>query len=435
MSTAGEAAPRSALALLVERPRFAVYLVCRFFSMVAWQIVSVTVGWLVYERIGTRLALGLVGLVQFLPALVFAVPGGVVADRFDRRSVLTWCYVALIGVCAALAWVGLNPVLDTNVYYALLALLGLARAFSAPAGQAIIPALVPRERLSQAVSLSAVLSQSAFLLGPALAGYLVYRFEAHRAGSGAHAFTLSAVLFVLVVALLQAVPNVRISDPDKAPGLKKVARGLEFVLANKPILGALSLDLFAVLLGGVTALLPVFAKDVLDRGPETFGLLRSAPGAGAMAMALVLLFVRVRRRAGLVMFAAVFVYGIATIVFAFSSDLRVSMAALVVIGAADMVSVVIRSTLIQLWSPDSMRGRVSAVNLVFITSSNELGEFESGITAEWLGLRRAAALGGIGTCLVVLVWMRLFPALRRTDSLDAQRALPETAAGGEAAVP
>lgn len=424
-----------AFSLLVERPRFAVYLVCRFLSMVAWQIVSVTVGWLVYEKLGTRLSLGLVGLVQFLPALVFSVPGGVAADRYDRRTILSWCYGALVVVALLLARIGLEPTFHAGLYYALLALLGVARAFSAPAGQAIIPALVPRERLSQAVSLGSVLSQSAFLLGPGLAGYLVYQLEKHRVGSGAHAFTFSAILFVVVVGLLQAVPKVRASDANEAPGLKKVARGLEFVFANKPILGALSLDLFAVLLGGVTALLPVFAKDVLDRGPDTFGLLRSAPGLGAMTMAIVLLFVRVRRRAGLVMFAAVFVYGIATITFAFSTDLRLSLAALVVIGASDMVSVVIRSTLIQLWSPDSMRGRVSAVNLVFITSSNELGEFESGTTAEWLGPRRAAALGGVGTCLVVLAWMKWFPALRETDSLEAQRALPEAGATGESAVP
>ena len=400
------------------------YLGCRFLSMVAWQTVSVTVGWLVYEKTRTQLSLGLVGLVQFLPALLFSVPGGVVADRFDRRTVLTVCYGALVFVAAALAWVGLRPTFEIHLYYALLALLGLARAFSAPAGQAIIPALVPRDRLAQAVSLSSVLSQSAFLLGPTLAGLLLYRLEHYRVGFGAHAFSVSAVLFVAVVLLLRAVPRMVVTDPDEAPGFAKVARGLEFVLKNKPILGALSLDLFAVLLGGVTALLPVFAKDVLDRGPWTFGLLRAAPGAGALTMALVLLFVRLRRRAGLTMFAAVFVFGLATITFAFSTNLALSLGALVVIGAADMISVVIRSTLIQLWSPDSMRGRVSAVNLVFISSSNELGEFESGATAEWLGPRQAAALGGLGTCLVVLAWMKWFPALRETDSLEAQRALP-----------
>lgn len=413
----------SAFSLLAERPKFAVYLGCRFLSMMAWQIVSVTVGWLIYEKTGTRLSLGLVGLVQFLPALLFSIPGGVVADRFDRRSVLTACYGALVFVAAGLAWVGLQPVFDTRLYYALLALLGLARAFSAPAGQAIIPALVPRERLAQAVSLSSVLGQSAFLLGPTLAGLMLVRLEQHRVGLGPHAFTFSAVVFVVVVLMLRAIPPVHVADADEAPGLTKVMKGLAFVVDNKPILGALSLDLFAVLLGGVTALLPVFAKDVLDRGPWTFGLLRAAPGAGALLMALLLLFVRIRRRAGLTMFAAVFVFGVATITFAFSTDLRLSLLALVVIGAADMISVVIRSTLIQLWSPDAMRGRVSAVNLVFISSSNELGEFESGATAEWLGPRHAAALGGLGTCLVVLAWMKWFPALRETDSLEEQRAL------------
>lgn len=413
----------SALSLLQERPKLAVYLVCRFLSMMAWQIVSVTVGWLIYEKTGTRLSLGLVGLVQFLPALLFSIPGGVVADRFDRRNVLTVCYAALACVAGGLAWVGLSPRFDVHMYYALLALLGLARAFSAPAGQAIIPALVPRERLAQAVSLSSVLGQSAFLLGPTVAGLMLVRLEQHRVGFGAHAFSAAAISFVVVVAMLRWIPAVRVADPEEAPGIQKVMKGLEFVLSNKPILGALSLDLFAVLLGGVTALLPVFAKDVLDRGPWTFGMMRAAPGAGALAMALVLLFVRIRRRAGATMFAAVFVFGIATMVFAFSSQLWLSLLALVVIGASDMVSVVIRSTLIQLWSPDAMRGRVSAVNLVFISSSNELGEFESGMTAEWLGPRQAAALGGVGTCLVVLAWMKWFPALRETDSLEQQRAL------------
>ena len=394
--------------------------------MVAWQIVSVTVGWLIYEKTGTRLSLGLVGLVQFLPALVCAIPGGIAADRYDRRALLTVCYASLVPVALALAWVGLRVRFEVSVYYALLAVLGVARSFSAPAGQAIIPALVPRERLSQAVSLGSVLSQAAFLLGPTLTGFMLYRLESAHRGSGAHAFTVAAALFALVAVTLRAIPSVRVADPDEAPGLTKVARGLSFVFAHKPILGALSLDLFAVLLGGVTALLPVFAKEVLDRGPWTFGLLRAAPGLGAVLMAVVLLFVRIRRRAGLVMFAAVFGFGVATLVFAFSTNLYVSLAALVAVGATDMVSVVIRSTLIQLWSPDAMRGRVSAVNLVFISSSNELGEFESGVTGEWLGPQRAAALGGIGTCLVVLAWMRLFPALRRTDSLESQLVLPAT---------
>ena len=410
----------SALSLLREHPGFTAYLGCRFLSMIAWQIVSVTVGWLIYERTSARIALGMVGLVQFVPALVFSVIGGVAADRYERRSVLSACYVALIFIGLGLAFTGLASQLALPLYYTLLALLGVVRAFSAPAGQAIIPALVPRERLAQAVALGSVLSQSAFFLGPSLAGLLIERFEHHQRGTGAHAFTVAAGLFVLVTALLRLVPKVRVADADEAPGLEKLMKGLRFVYSNKPILGALSLDLFAVLFGGVTALLPVFAKDILDRGPSTFGLLRAAPGAGALAMATLLLFVRIRRRAGLLMFVAVFVFGVATVVFAFSSNLALSLAALAAVGAADVISVVVRSTLIQLWSPDAMRGRISAVNLVFISSSNELGEFESGVAAEWWGPRRAAAIGGIITCGIVLLWMRMFPALRRTESLERE---------------
>lgn len=400
---------------LLANRRYALYLASRVALLVATQMLSVAVGWQVYEITGQPLALGFSGLALFLPGFLLALPGGHVADRHDRRRVLLLCHLGVTTCATALALLagtkhgGLLPI------YGILGLLGSIRAFSGPAGQAMMPNLVAPSQLERAVAFGSSSWQLALVAGPALGGGLYALTSSPRIVY----VCCAALAFVAFLSVLAIGPGVAQTRAKREPvSLQTLLAGLAYVWSNKPILGAISIDLFAVLLGGAVALLPIFARDILHIGPLGLGVLRSAPAIGAATCAMILAWVPLRRRAGVVMFVGVFVFGLATIVFGESRSFALSLGALLVLGAADMLSVVVRSTLVQTRTPDEMRGRVSAVNMVFIGASNELGEFESGATAAWLGPTLAVVVGGIGTCLVVVLGALVFPELRKIDKLS-----------------
>ncbi len=398
------------LGRLLAHPGFVRFLLSRTAVSVAVQMQTVAVGWQIYAITKSPLDLGLIGLSQFLPFVLLVLPAGQVADRRNRARILTACF-ALELLCAllllaftlaglAVAW----PV------FAVMVLFGTARAFSMPAGQALLPNLVPPELFSRAVAINSSTWQVSTIVGPAIGG-LVY-----LAGPEAVYGTVAVLLALAVVLMigLRTAPPAPSSEPDSWHTLLE---GLRFVWRRKIILGAVSLDLFAVLFGGATALLPAYASDVLDIGPDGLGILRAAPGVGAAIVALVFAWWPVTRNIGASMFAGVAVFGLATTVFGISESFWLSLAALVVLGGADMVSVYIRHLLVQLETPDAIRGRVSAVNAVFIGASNELGEFESGVTAAWWGLKPAVVVGGVASIAIAGLWMRWFPALRAMDRL------------------
>ncbi len=387
-------------------------LVClaRLLSMTALQMQTVAIGWLVYDRTSDPLALGLVGLASFLPAIGFALITGHVADRFDRRAVLLVCYAVCMAVAGGLflwLWTDAEAVWPV---YALMVVFGTARAFANPAGQAIVPNLVPPEHFGNAVAWNSTAFQTATIVGPALGGIL-YAF------GGTRVFAVAAALFAVTFCLLFAIRYRSGRRSAEKTSWKTLVAGIGFIRSRPAILGAISLDLFAVLLGGATALLPIYARDILMVGPERLGLLRSMPALGAASMALLLAWRPLTRRTGHRMFQAVAVFGVATVGFGLSTSLAVSLLLLFVMGSADMISVVIRQTLVQIDTPDDMRGRVSAVNSVFIGASNELGEFESGTLAWAIGTVPAVVVGGLGTLLVAGLWARWFPALRQRDRL------------------
>ena len=406
-------------ALFAERS-FTLFWLARVFAMVAHQMLGVAVGWQVYALTGAALDLGLVGLVQFLPAFFLVLVAGHVADRFDRRRVLQLCMVtealAALGLCAGSA---LGRI-DERMIFALIFVVGCARAFQMPTMQALLPALVPLRLLSRAIAASASAGQAAIIAGPALGGVIYVAGPAAVYGTSTALFLLTGLLVFLI--------DVRHAPPRLPPaGLSSVLDGIRFIRGRKAVLGAISLDMVAVLLGGAAALLPIYARDILGTGPWGLGLLRSSIAVGGLGMALWLARHPLRGRAGRRMFAAVAVFGAATIVFGVSTSFWLSLVALAVLGAADMVSVVVRQSLVQLETPDAMRGRVSAVNSLFIGASNQLGEFESGVTAAWFGVVPSVVLGGIGTLVVVLAWMRLFPALVAVDRLEAPAVVGGTA--------
>ena len=391
-------------------------------SVIAIQMQSVAIGWQVYDLTHRPLDLGLVGLAQFLPAIVLSLFAGQTADRFDRRGIMRVCQLAQVA-SALLLWLETRAgTPSVGTIYALLVLVGIARAFHAPASQALLPHLVPSEDFSNAVTWTHSVRQVASMVGPALGGVL---YGAVQSASGV--YTSCAGLFFFAF-LMTSLVGARTGRLDKeAPTLNTLLAGVRFVWRQKVVLGCISLDLFAVLLGGAVALLPVYARDILHVGPRGLGLLRSAPAIGAAVMGAYLAYHPLRRNAGRTMFVAVAIFGLATIAFGVSTNFWLSLAALCVTGAADMVSVVIRLTLVQLSTPAAMRGRVSAVNMAFINASNELGEFESGVTAALLGTVTAVALGGAGTCVVVLVGAYLFPELRALERLTDARAEEEAA--------
>ena len=381
--------------------------------MVAHQMLAVGVGWQVYALTDSALDLGLVGLAQFIPSFLLVLVAGHVADRFDRRRVLQACVVVEALAAGGLALGSYQGWITEAWIFTLIFVVGAARAFQMPAMAALVPLLVPRELFPRAIASNSAATQAAVIAGPALGGFI---YVAGPAAVYATSVTMFLITGVITAAIRLAHPQGR----SEGVGLDSVFAGIRYIRSRPSILGAISLDLFAVLLGGATALLPVYARDILTTGPWGLGLLRSSTAVGALAMALYLARRPLKRHAGRLMFGAVALFGIATIVFGVSRSFTLSLIALTVMGAADMVSVVVRSSLVQLQTPDAMRGRVSAVNALFIGTSNQLGEFESGVTAAWFGAVPAVVLGGIGTLGVIALWVRWFPELARVDRLDAR---------------
>lgn len=388
------------------------WLCCRFVATIGIQMQSVAVGWQIWGLTRDPMALGYVGLAQFLPLLLLSLVAGSVADRFDRKVILAGCYAIWAAGCAALAgitWLGGREVWPM---YVVLVLLGSARAFAGPAGQSFLPHLVPAEQYPRALALSSSTWQIAVIVGPSVGG-VIYGLT----DSAAPVYATSIVLELVAAATMLSI-RARPGELERgAVSLQSLVAGVRYVYQNKMILGAISLDLFAVLFGGAVALLPAIARDQLHTGPWGLGLLRSAPAVGALVTALWLAWRPIRTKVGMRMFVSVGIYGVAIIAFGLSESLFLSLAALAVSGAADMVSVFTRHNLVQLGTPNAMRGRVSAVSLVFISASNELGEFESGLAAKLLGVTRSIVLGGTATIVIVLTWMRLFPTLRQVDEL------------------
>jgi len=391
---------------------FRYYLAARFLAAIATEMQALAVAWQVYGLTRRPLDLGLVGLAQFLPGIFLFLLAGHTADRLPRQRILQACAFAF-SICSLLLITFTLRGL-TVVYPIYLAILwnGVVRAFNGPASQAFLPLLVPAAEFPSAVAWAASTFQGATILGP-LAGGLVYG----ATGSPLAVYCAAAVGYVIAFALFSAMRPRVVERVPSGRSLRVVFDGFHYIWRNKLILGAISLDLFAVLLGGAVALLPVYASEILKVGATGLGLLRGAPGMGAIATAAVVAAWPVRRRAGAKLFLCVFGFGLFTLVFALSRNVILSLAALFVVGACDMVSVVIRHTLVQLGTPDEMRGRVSAVNSVFIGASNEVGQFESGLTAHWFGAVPAVVIGGLGTILVVVLWAWLFPELRSADTI------------------
>jgi len=408
-----EGAPTAALRL----PDFRRYQLARLLSIVGFHMQSVAVGWQLYSTTGRALDLGLVGLAQFLPFTLCVLPAGQAADRFDRKLLLTASYLLHAVLSAALVLATLYR-LPLWSLYAILGGVGAARALGAPAASALTPHLVPAAVLPNAIAWTSTTRQIGVLTGPALGGLL---YGAVQAAWPVYRASALASALAAVLALRMHVRPGRMEP--RAVSLRTVLAGFEYVWRKRLLLGTFSLDLFAVLLGGATALLPIYAKDILHVGPLGLGLLRSAPAVGAGVTAVLLAHHPLERRAGKKMLGCVFLFGVATVVFGLSRSFALSLLALALLGATDMVSVVVRLTLEQLATPPEMRGRVSAVNMMFIGASNELGDFESGLVAAWIGAVPAVVLGGVGTCLVVVVWSRLFPEMRDVDELRSAHAI------------
>jgi len=395
---------------LLRDADFRRYALSRVTGAAGGQMLLVALGWQMYDLTGSAWDLGLVGLAQFLPALLLALPAGAHVDRSNRRRVLAAVLAVQCVVAVALAAASAGGAMTRTALLAVSVLLGALRAWQMPASQALLPLLVPAQLLPRALALSASALQGAIIAGPAVAGFAYV-------GGAAAVYGLSAAAYVMATLCVWRLRVREAARAHEPATLATLLAGLRFIGQRPLVLGAISLDLFAVLLGGAVALLPIFARDILQCGPSCLGLLRSAPAVGALGMSLALARWPVQRRSGAWLLGAVAVFGGSMMVFGWSTSVALSMAALVVSGAADMVSVVIRQTLVQLATPDEMRGRVSAVNSVFIGASNQLGEFESGATAAWLGPVASVVWGGVGTIGVVLMWVLLFPTLARHDRL------------------
>ncbi|OYO26533.1 MFS transporter [Janthinobacterium sp. PC23-8] len=393
---------------VLRHRNFAFYLSARVLGTLAVQMQSVAIGWQVYQMTGSLFDLGLIGLAQFAPFLVLILPAGHIADRYNRRNIIAWCLTAQLACALALLAFTIAGLAMVWPVFAVLVLFGSGRAFMMPATQAVLVNMVPKESFSRALALSSSSSHIAIILGPTLGG-LLYIFGPKVV------YLIASALLVLSVLLMRATtpaPQVVRREPVSWSTLLE---GLRFVWSRPIMLGAISLDLFAVLFGGATALLPALAHDVLQIGPTGLGLLRTAPGMGAAVCSVALAFYPITRRVGAWMFGGVAVFGLGTIVLGSTTTFLVALVALFLMGAGDMVSVYIRHLLVQYETPDEIRGRVSAVNSVFIGASNELGEFESGVTAGWFGLVRAVLFGGAATLAVTGIWAVLFPVLSRMD--------------------
>jgi MFS family permease len=390
---------------------YLLFWLARFLAVMAALIVSVAVGWQIYDLTHSPFQLGLVGLVQFAPALLLVLVTGTVADRFNRRVIMALCQIGE-GLCAGtLVFLTVTDAITAPAIFIILTCLGVVRAFFNPASQSLLANLVPPEDLASAIAWSSSSRQVATIVGPVTGGLLY--------GLGPAVPYATAVVFVVTASiLLFLVPRPPQIVRREPPSWTTFVAGFHYMWHEKIVLGATTLDMFAVLLGGATALLPAYARDILSTGPWGLGLLRSAPAIGALTVALTLAVRPIRNHAGIIMFSAVALFGLATLVFGLSRTVWLSVAALAVMGAADMISVFIRQTLIQLWTPDAVRGRVTAVNTIFVGASNELGEFRAGTVAALIGVIPAVVIGGIGTVAVALIWSRLFPQLRNANHLD-----------------
>jgi len=398
-------------------PGFVLFQIARFLIVAAVEMQAVAVGWQVYEITKRPLDLGFVGLAQFLPGILLFPISGHASDRFQRRHVLSTCYAGFAVCFALLLALAHRGVHFVAAIYVVLVLLGVVRSFNGTASRSILPQLVPTEHFPNAVAWNATTFQTATILGPSFGGILYAAFHGPSV--------------VYVVAMLTAIgatissfrirPEVK-ARPREPMTFKTVFAGLHYIWSKKLILGAISLDLFAVLLGGAVALLPVYAREILHTGPWGLGLLRTAPGVGAAVMAVLLAHRPLRGRSGPTLLWSVAGFGVFTIIFGISRSLTISLIALLLLGASDMVSVIIRATLTQLATPDEMRGRVTAVDMIFIGTSNEFGQFESGVTAQWWGTVPAVVLGGIGTLVVIALWAWIFPELRHAGELTAMKA-------------
>jgi MFS family permease len=420
-------------------------------TVLAYQMLVVAVGWQTYDLTDSALALGLIGLFHFSSQFLFLLPAGHVADRFDRRRIALAAQVVQLGVASTLAAASFNGALTSVLIYAGSFFIGGAQAFQSPSVRSMLPALVPRSQLLRCIAWSGAARKMAVIAGPALGG-LVYIL-----GPG-YVYVLSAIFFVVSGVLLIGIPSIKPGtdaikqgeekpgsvsikpgtdpikqdqekpgsvptkpeNPGSVPTLQTMFGGIAYIRQNRVVLGAISLDLFATLLGGTTALLPIYARDILQTGPSGLGMLRAAPALGALVVSILLVRAPLSRNVGRTMFACVAIFGVCTIVFGVSRSFALSLTALCVLGAADMISVVIRSSLIQLETPDHMRGRVSAVNSMFTSTSNQLGQFESGVAAALFGTVPAVVIGGVGTLLVAGLWMRWFPALYQRDVLTSR---------------
>jgi MFS family permease len=402
------------LPALKRHKPFALFWVMRVATSGAYLMQSVAIGWQIYDMTGDPLDLGLVGLVQFFPLVVLAVLVGQIIDRYDRRAVARVCQVVkaicaiVLALGSARGWIGREQ------FFIILLIVGTARAFETPTLHALVPTLVPPRLLPRAVAASATAQQTAVICGPALGG-LIYAFGPTTV------YTVCAVIFIAAGVLVSLLPRDARPREKKPVTLANLFAGFTYVRHHPILLGAISLDLFVVMLGGVTALLPIFARDVLHTGPWGLGLLRSAPAVGALTMSVVLAHASIERRAGIFMFATTAVFGLSTVIFALSHSLALSIAMLTIYGATDAISVVIRMAMVQTRTPHDMLGRVMAVNSMCTGTSGTLGEFRSGAVAAGLGAVWAVVLGGLGALLVVALWIRLFPDLARIKSVAPDR--------------
>lgn len=397
---------------LLQHRSFVSFWLARTSSSFGFQMLSIIVGWQIYSQTHSAFWLGMIGLVQFFPSVILALPAGHIADQFDRRRVVMFGQILEWAAIALLAWLTWKGDASVGVILSLIFIISSAKTLESPAMISMLPALVPTSILPRATAANAVSGQAAQIVGPALGGFL------YAAGAEV-VYAVTAGLYLLSLMLVLTLRYEQALAPRTPPTLSSLFAGVDFIRKRPDVLGVISLDLFAVLLGGATALLPIFAHDVLHTGPIGLGVLRSAPAVGALLMGFWLSHRALKRNVGMIMFMSVAGFGVATLVFALSSWMWLSLLALFALGGCDMVSMVIRGSLVQLDTPDEMRGRVNAVNSIFINTSNQLGEFESGMLAAWLGAVPAAAIGGIGTLVVVALWMKWFPNLRKRQRLES----------------
>ncbi|MBM3608858.1 MAG: MFS transporter [Alphaproteobacteria bacterium] len=406
------------MARIFDRPGFAafrerdfrLFFGMRFLASMATQMADVAIAWIVYQITNSALALGLIGLCLFLPNIVFLLAAGHAADRYDRRLVLMVCYCANTLVSLAVLYAVYKGNVSAPMLFVAVAVLGTTRAFSSPASSALLPNIVPREIFANAVALNSSANQIATISGPAFGG-LLFAFGPQAV------FSVTTVFFILSVLCLAAMQFRAAAIKREKVSWEYLTAGIGFIRRSPIVLGAITIDLFAVLLGGATALLPIYARDIFLADAFTLGLLRSAPAVGAFCMAIWIAWRPVNRKCGLRMFQAVAAFGLATIAFGLTTSIYPALLFLFIIGAADMISVYVRSTLVQIETPDEMRGRVSAVNSMFVGASNELGQFESGLLAAWLGPVAAVVIGGVGAIGVAAGGMKIFPELRARDRL------------------